>query len=73
MAGLAILAHPRRVPGSRTVIVDAQVYLGPTDLLIGSLRYFNLNDVTIEDAPHLYFIQATVSAILPVSIAIYRF
>ncbi len=64
--GLAILAHPRKVRGSKTIIVDAQFYLGPTDqdLIIGSLRYFNSKDLIFGDGPNSYVINATVSTIL---------
>ena len=43
ITGIAILANPRMIPASKTIVFDAQLYLGPTDedLLIGSLRYFN--------------------------------
>lgn len=60
---LAILANPRKLPASRTVVLDAQLYLGPTpqDLLIGSLRYFNSTNLAFNDGPDLYFIHATVS------------
>jgi hypothetical protein len=63
VAGLAILANPRGFSGSKTIALDVQLYLGPTDqdLLIGSLRYFNLANVVFEDGPNLYAIGATVS------------
>ena len=63
LTGLAILANPRKLPASRTMVLDAQLYLGPTpqDLLIGSLRYFNSINLAFNDGPDLYFIQATVS------------
>jgi hypothetical protein len=69
VSGLAILANPRRIPASRTIVVDAQFYLGPTDqhLLIGSLRYFNAADLSFDDGPNLYMISATVSVLLSVS------
>lgn len=72
VAGLAILAHPRGI-SARTIVVDAQLYLGPTDkdLLVGSLRYFNLANVTFEDEPNLYFVVTTVSILLPVTITMY--
>jgi Na+-transporting NADH:ubiquinone oxidoreductase subunit NqrB len=62
LTALAILANPRGI--SKTIVLDAQVFLGPTDsdLLIGSLRYFNSNDHTFDDEPHLYSITATVSS-----------
>lgn len=64
LTGLAILANPRSISASKTIVLDAQVFLGPTDsdLLIGSLRYFNSTDHTFNDEPHLYSINATVSS-----------
>jgi hypothetical protein len=63
--GLAILANPRRIPVSKTIVFDTQLYLGPTcqDILIGSLRYFNSADLSFEDGPELYCINSTVSII----------
>ena len=63
ITGLAILANPRVIPGSKTVVIDTQLYIGPTDddLIIGSLRYFNSANLTFHDGPHLYAIVATVS------------
>jgi len=69
LTGLVILANPRVISASRTIVLDAQVFLGPTDsdLLIGSLRYFNSTDHTFNDEPHLYSITATVSFLLSIS------
>jgi hypothetical protein len=63
--GLAILANPHGISGSKTIALDAQLYLGLTDqdLLIGSLCYFNSKNHTFEDAPNLYSIVATVSVL----------
>lgn len=65
ITGLAILANPRVVPSSKTVVIDAQLYLGPTDedLVIGSLRYFNSANLTFDDGPNLYAITATVNIV----------
>jgi hypothetical protein len=73
VTGLAILGNPRGFASSRTISLDAQLYLGPTDrdLLIGSLRYFNLVNVTFENEPGLYAIGATVRILLPVLITTY--
>jgi hypothetical protein len=72
ISGLAILANPRILPASRTIVLDVQIYLGPTDedLLIGSLRFFNSTNLSFDDGPSLYFIYMTVSAriIIPLSI-----
>jgi hypothetical protein len=71
VAGLAILANPRGI-FAKTLVVDAQLYLGPTDqdFLIGSLRFFNCDNLTFDDGPNLYIINATVSILLPVSTTI---
>ena len=68
ITGLAILANPRVIPGSKTVVIDTQLYIGPTDdnLIIGSLRYFNSANLTFHDGPHLYAIVATVSILFSV-------
>jgi hypothetical protein len=72
VTGLAILANPRAISASKTIVLDVQIYLGPTDkdLLIGTFRYFNLVNATFDDGPSLYQIGATVSILL-VSITIY--
>jgi len=63
ITGIAILANPRIIPASKTIVLDVQLYLGPTDqdLLIGSLRYFNSANLSFDDGPNLYVIYATVS------------
>ena len=63
ITGIAILANPRIIPASKTIVLDVQLYLGPTDedLLIGSLRYFNSANLNFDDEPNLYVIYATVS------------
>jgi hypothetical protein len=63
ITGIAILANPRMIPASKTIVFDAQLYLGPTDedLLIGSLRYFNSTNFSFDDGPSFYVIYATVS------------
>ena len=65
VTGLAILANPRGFPGSKTVAFDTQLYLGPGDgdLMIGSLRFFNLKDLTFDDQANLYSIVTTVRAL----------
>ena len=72
VTGLTILANPRRIHASKTIVFDAQLYLGPTcqDLLIGSLRYFNSADLSFEDRPSFYTINATVSVLPSVSTSI---
>jgi hypothetical protein len=66
VTGLAILANPRRIPVSKTIVFDTQFYLGTKDQdsLIGSLRYFNSADLSFEDGPELYYVNATVSILL---------
>lgn len=54
------------IPASKTVVLDAQLYLKVTDQdlpLIGSLRYFNSesNYMTFDEGPNLYVIYTTVS------------
>jgi len=63
VSALAILANPRILFASKTIVLDVQIYLGPADqdLLIGSLRYFNSDNLSFDDGPHLYLIHATVS------------
>jgi hypothetical protein len=63
VTAIAGLAHPRVLPSAKTIVFDAQVYLGPApeDFLIGSLRYFNKSNMTFSDSPQLYMIYATVS------------
>ncbi len=63
ITGIAILANPRMISASKTIVLDAQLYLGPTDedLLIGSLRYFNSTNSSFDDGPNFYVILATVS------------
>jgi hypothetical protein len=66
VTGLVILANPRMIPASKTVVLDAQLYLKVTDQdlpLIGSLRYFNSesNYMTFDEGPNLYVIYTTVS------------
>ena len=63
VTGLAILANPHIIPASKTIVLDVQIYLGPTDqdLLIGSLRYFNSANLSFDDEPNLCVIYATVS------------
>jgi hypothetical protein len=75
LTGLAILANPRRIPSSNTVVFDAQLYLGSTaqDMLIGSLRYFNLVNSSFVDEPNLYYINTTVSILLSVFSSINSF
>ena len=63
VTGLAILANARIIRASNTIVLDVQLYLGPTDqdLLIGSLRYFNKKNSRFDDRPNMYIILATVN------------
>ena len=66
VGGLAILANPRGFVSTKTIVFDAQLYVGPTDQdlpLIGSLRYFNSKNMSFSNDPHLYSISTTVSII----------
>ena len=68
VTGVAILANPRRILNSKTIVFDTQFYLGPTDqdFLMGSLRFFNSFDLSFEDEPELYYVNASVSILLSV-------
>ncbi|KAJ7447431.1 hypothetical protein FB451DRAFT_1411850 [Mycena latifolia] len=47
---LAVLENPRVIPKSKTVVFDAQMYLGSSEpALIFSLRYFNADDLDFPD------------------------
>ncbi|KAJ7710859.1 hypothetical protein B0H17DRAFT_1190539 [Mycena rosella] len=47
---LAVLENPRVIPKTKTVVFDAQVYLGSAEpALIVSLRYFNANNQNFPD------------------------
>ena len=65
ITGVIGLANPRILPGTKTIVLDAQIYLGEgvdgPRFLIGSLRYFNSDNLTFDDSAQLYSIYSTVS------------
>jgi hypothetical protein len=62
ITGLLILANPRGVlPSSKTLVFDAQFYLGSMDQFMGSLRYFNWDNKIFNEEPTLYFAHTSVS------------
>ncbi|KAJ3502532.1 hypothetical protein NLJ89_g8846 [Agrocybe chaxingu] len=61
---VAILANPHVAkPGSKTIMFDVQIYVGPNDdnILLGALRYFNLNNDSFPLETNLYQIHTTFS------------
>lgn len=64
MLAVAALANPRNVPGSKSIMLDAQVYVGSPscESLIGALRFYNGNDMEFDSNAGLYLIYATVSS-----------
>lgn len=64
---IAAVGNPRNIPGSKRVILDAQVYVGSQncEFLLGALSYFNSSDMTFgPDDVALYLIHATVRILL---------
>ncbi|KAJ6492601.1 hypothetical protein DFH09DRAFT_1338303 [Mycena vulgaris] len=50
LIGIAVLENPRVIPKSKTAVFDAQLFLPSSEpALIGSLRYFNANDLAFGD------------------------
>ena len=64
ITAIAALGNPRALPGTKTVVLDAQIYVGSPscESLMGSLRFFNASDMVFEHESALYFIYATVCA-----------
>ncbi|KAF8202111.1 hypothetical protein BJ912DRAFT_920518 [Pholiota molesta] len=56
---IAGLGNPRGIHKSKTLIFDAQLYVGPEHLLLGSLHYFNTSNIEFEDTVRLYFVYVT--------------
>lgn len=58
----AILANPRSISGTKFIIFDAQLYIGPHphNILLGSLRYFNLSNQVFSEDAQLYQLHFTV-------------
>ena len=65
LTAIAALGNPRLIPKSKTVILDAQIYVGSPfcEFLIGALRFFNSSNIQFSEEPSLYSIHATVSAV----------
>lgn len=61
--GLAILENPRQESGApasgKGVVFDAQFYLGPGEVAVGCLRYFNDADIAFDEGG-TYFVCTTV-------------
>jgi hypothetical protein len=48
--GIVVLKNPRVIPKTKTAVFDGQLYLPSTEpALIGSLRYFNTNNLEFPD------------------------
>ncbi|KAF8955969.1 hypothetical protein BDZ97DRAFT_1926038 [Flammula alnicola] len=58
---IAALANPRHVPDSKSIILDAQVYIGSPscESLIGALRFYNGTEIEFSSDAGLYLIYAT--------------
>lgn len=65
ITAIAALGNSRPLPGTKTVILDAQIYVdSPTcESLMGSLRFFNASGMKFEHKSALYLIYATVCAL----------
>ncbi|PPR01846.1 hypothetical protein CVT24_001734 [Panaeolus cyanescens] len=68
--GVVGLANPRVLSGTKTIVFDAQLYLGPGDddqprFLLGSLRYFNAKNLVFSESPQLYSIYSTFACKTP--------
>ncbi|KAF5381722.1 hypothetical protein D9615_005621 [Tricholomella constricta] len=61
ITAVAALGNPRTLPGTKTVLLDAQIYVGSPscESLLGSLRFFNVSDMVFEHQSALYLIYAT--------------
>jgi hypothetical protein len=65
ITAVAALGNARPLPGTKTVVLDAQIYVGSPsrESLMGSLRFFNASDMVFEHESALYLIYATVCAL----------
>ena len=62
--GLAALETPRIIGKTKTVVFDAQMYMGPDQPpLTANLQYFNEQSLNFGDVG-VYFIHATVCLML---------
>lgn len=60
LTAVAVFENPRKLERGKTIVIDAQIYMGAHPPLIAALRYFNVNDISFEDIG-TYFMHATVS------------
>ncbi|PPR02986.1 hypothetical protein CVT24_012191 [Panaeolus cyanescens] len=70
--GIVALAHPRVLSGTKTMVFDAQLYLGPGEdeqpkFLLGSLRYFNSRNLVFSESAQLYVIYSTFACKSPLA------
>jgi hypothetical protein len=50
LTAVAVLENPRVIPRSKTLVFDAQIFLPSSEpALVGSLRYFNADNVGFDD------------------------
>ena len=66
LTAVTALRNPRALPGMKTVILDAQIYVGSPscESLLGSLQFYNGSDMVFEHQSALYLIYATVSVFI---------
>ena len=66
ITAVAALGNPKALPGTKMVVLDAQIYVGSPscESLLGSLRFFNGSDIVFKHQSALYLIYATVSAFI---------
>ncbi|KJA24723.1 hypothetical protein HYPSUDRAFT_53533 [Hypholoma sublateritium FD-334 SS-4] len=59
----AILVNPHSITGTKSMIFDAQLYIGPNphNILLGSLHYFNLSSHLFSPDPQLYQLHFTIA------------
>jgi hypothetical protein len=65
ITAITALRNARPLPGTKTVVLDAQIYVGSPfcKSLMGSLRFFNVSDMVFKHESALYLIYATVCAL----------
>ncbi|KAF8957984.1 hypothetical protein BDZ97DRAFT_1843975 [Flammula alnicola] len=59
LTAIAALGNPRTIPKSKTIVLDAQIYIGSLscESLLGALRYFNAKDLHFPESAGLYLIN----------------
>ncbi|KAF8974722.1 hypothetical protein BDZ97DRAFT_1690533, partial [Flammula alnicola] len=62
LTAIAALGNPRAIPKSKTIVLDAQIYIGSSacESLLGALRYFNARDLHFSESAGLYLINTTI-------------